>query len=45
MGYQCHAATCSYGGRNWKVYYASDIPLPYGPWMLNWSQYYNPLER
>lgn len=35
MGYLCHAATCSYGGRNWKVYYASDIPLPYGPWMLN----------
>lgn len=35
MGYQCHAAECQYGGRTWKVYYTSTIPLPYGPWKLN----------
>lgn len=34
MGYLCHAASCSYGGREWKVYYTTDIPLPYGPWKL-----------
>lgn len=35
MGYHCHAAKCNYGGREWKVYYTNDIPLPYGPWKLN----------
>lgn len=35
MGYHCHVATCDYGGREWKVYYTNDIPLPYGPWKLN----------
>lgn len=35
MGYPCHAAQCNYGGREWKVYYTNDIPLPYGPWKLN----------
>lgn len=35
MGYHCHAARCSFGGREWKVYYASSIALPYGPWKLN----------
>lgn len=35
MGYGCRVATCSFGGRNWKVYYTNDIPLPYGPWLLN----------
>ena len=34
MGYLCQAATCSYGGRDWKVYYTDRIPLPYGPWKL-----------
>lgn len=34
MGYLCRAATCSYGGRDWKVYYTDRIPLPYGPWKL-----------
>ena len=28
MGYLCQAATCSYGGRDWKVYYTDRIPLP-----------------
>ncbi|MGN0049458.1 MAG: GLPGLI family protein [Bacteroides sp.] len=35
MGYHCHAAQCTFGGREWKVYYTNDIPLPYGPWKLN----------
>lgn len=35
MGYHRHAAKCNYGGREWKVYYTNDIPLPYGPWKLN----------
>ena len=35
MGYHCHAAKCTYGGREWKAYYTNDIPLPYGPWKLN----------
>lgn len=35
MGYQCKVATCNYGGRDWKVYYTDEIPLPYGPWKLN----------
>ncbi len=35
MGYPCQAATCSYGGREWKVYYTPAIPLPYGPWKLS----------
>lgn len=35
MGYACHIATCNFGGREWKVWYTPDIPLPYGPWKLN----------
>ena len=35
MGYHCHVAKCNFGGREWKVYYTNDIPLPYGPWKLN----------
>lgn len=35
MGYLCKAATCVYEGREWKVYYTDEIPLPYGPWKLN----------
>lgn len=34
MGYHCQAAECDFGGREWKVYYTTDIPLPYGPWKL-----------
>lgn len=25
-------ATLSFRGRNWTAWYATDIPLPYGPW-------------
>lgn len=35
MGYVCRIAEGSYGGRNWKVWYTDEIPVPYGPWKLN----------
>lgn len=35
MGYHCRAALCTFGGRGWKVFYAPQIALPYGPWKLN----------
>ena len=35
MGYLCHAAKCTFGGREWKVYFTDKIALPYGPWKLN----------
>lgn len=35
MGYECKLAEGTYGGRNWKVWYADEIPVPYGPWKLN----------
>ena len=35
MGYHCHAAKCTYGGREWKVYYTNDIPFAIRyPWKL-----------
>ncbi|MDE6007868.1 MAG: GLPGLI family protein [Muribaculaceae bacterium] len=35
MGYPCRVATARIEGREWKVWYTPDIPLPYGPWLLN----------
>lgn len=35
LGYFCKSALCSYGGREWKIYYTEEIPLPFGPWKLN----------
>lgn len=31
-GYACNKATTEYGGRQWIVWYAVDIPVSYGPW-------------
>lgn len=31
-GYECKKATGSYGDRQWSVWYAEEIPVPYGPW-------------
>ena len=31
-GYECKKATGSYGDREWTVWFAEDIPVPYGPW-------------
>ena len=33
-GYLCKRATTHYRGRDWEVYYTSDIPLSRGPWKL-----------
>ena len=34
-GYQCNKATASYGGREWVVWYAPQIPSTAGPWKFN----------
>jgi GLPGLI family protein len=34
-GYVCNKATTSYGGRNWVVWYAPEIPSTAGPWKFN----------
>lgn len=33
-GYACQAAHLNFAGREWKVWYTEEIPLPYGPWKL-----------
>ncbi len=33
-GYACRKATGTYGGRAWTAWYATDIPVPFGPWKL-----------
>ena len=34
LGYECRGARCRFGGREWTVLYAEDIPLAEGPWKL-----------
>lgn len=34
LGYDCIYATCTYRGREWKVWFAPSIPLKEGPWKL-----------
>ena len=34
-GYACKKAFGSYGGKMWTVWYAQEIPVPFGPWKLN----------
>lgn len=33
-GYVCQQAMGEYGGRTWTVWYAQNIPVPFGPWKL-----------
>lgn len=33
-GYPAQKATCHYLGRDYIVWFTSEIPLPYGPWLL-----------
>lgn len=33
-GYPCRKATGTYGGRTWTAWYATDIPVSFGPWKL-----------
>ena len=34
LGYECHAATCHFRGRQWTAFYCEDIPVMDGPWKL-----------
>ncbi|MVO08888.1 GLPGLI family protein [Flavobacterium sp. TP390] len=33
--YVCHKATATFRGRDYTVWYTTEIPIPYGPWKLN----------
>lgn len=33
-GYQCHQAIASVYGRTWNVWYSTELPMPYGPYIL-----------
>ncbi len=35
LGYRCHTATCSFRGRDYTVWYTTDIPARYGPWKFS----------
>lgn len=35
LGYSCVEAKAEFRGRNWTVWFASDIPVNYGPWKLS----------
>lgn len=34
LDYECTLATADYHGRKWKAWFATDIPVQYGPWQL-----------
>jgi len=34
LGYICQKAQARYGGRDWTVWFTSDIPIGEGPWLL-----------
>lgn len=34
-GYVCNRAEGDYQGRHWTVWYAEEIPVPFGPWKLS----------
>lgn len=33
--YTCHKATAPFRGRDYTVWYTTEIPIPYGPWKFN----------
>ena len=33
-GHPCQRATCLFRGREWTAWYATDLPVPEGPWKL-----------
>ena len=35
LGFECILATCDFRGREWKAWFAPEIPIPDGPWKLN----------
>lgn len=34
-GHKCYKATCSFRGRKWEAWYATDIPISNGPWKFS----------
>ncbi|MEG1586769.1 MAG: GLPGLI family protein [Bacteroidales bacterium] len=34
-GYLCHKATTLFRGRDYEVWYTTEVPVPFGPWKLN----------
>lgn len=34
LGYECRLAKCTFRGREWRAFYAEDIPVMDGPWKL-----------
>ena len=34
LGHSCQKATAHYGGRDWTAWFAADIPIGEGPWLL-----------
>lgn len=34
-GYDCILATCNYGGRDWQVWFSTDLPWHDGPWKFS----------
>lgn len=34
LGYDCNSARCTFGGREWTVFYTEEIPVAEGPWKL-----------
>lgn len=35
LGYECVQAETNYHGRHWTAWFATDIPVPFGPWKLH----------
>lgn len=35
LGYECNVAESCYHGRHWKAWFASEIPMSFGPWKLH----------
>lgn len=35
LGYPCMKAKCNFRGREWRVWYTTEIPISNGPWKLN----------
>lgn len=33
--FRCNMATCRYGGRDWTVWFTTQIPINYGPWKFS----------